>query len=1405
MSELKVRLTADGTQALKNLKTLSSTVEDTSKSLAQLAQNANQYEVLTKQLNAAAKGSDAYNRIEKKRAALDEDLVKIQQKYNLVLARKLNSMALSGEQTEVLTRQTKLLKGQMEKLAEVTRDNDFLNKKIELYDIYLGKLNKAKAAEEQARKERAKELEQAKALKELQQDILKARQQYNQVVASAKSEFEATWATAKAQQQAYNTQGQNDFLKSWETAKSQNVSYLKAMALGDNYTVMSQQYSLLDAELTRILSTEGQVTERSRELAEEMNRLKTRMDRASKTSLADRMKNLVKSFVSAQIVVYALQKAVSLVTNTIREASEAAASAEETANLFNTTFEKVASTANNVVTKMSSSLGMANSTVQQSLGLFGDLAMGYGQTQDAALKFAEAAVQTGLDIISFKNISGDTTEILQTMASGLAGNFENFRKWGIIVTQAEIKTRLQQKGLDKLTGSSLQFAKVQETLAIVQEKSKNAVGDMEDTLDSTENIMRRVNEANKQLLENMGQGINTVLNPIRKAWLNIASEINRANTAMSLYKEGQKDINVYDLGKKDDWQEFVKKVDSTNIKFYNAEFGKGNQTAAGANQNYLNNLKVVMTLFGASVNDVIKAAEQLKITLERDVIVALTNYSKEIQTDIARRKTIEDRRLAVESNASSAQSFIDSLNNITGISIKNQEYGLPSKYTTGSFYRTEAGKKTSDRMIGNVLTESINEAIQSLSEADWTEFTDAIGVALGDVTEASGLEEKLNSIYSLYESVYNLRLEDGKLTEDEKAELQKIADLYAGIKSRIEEINEIKSVQSKLESFAVSNESLQITINELGMSDLEKSIAAATREFEAMDLSILSDEEIAYATELYNARIELLKQQDEKEKMLKAQQEAEEKLAEAEKEYANTLEDLKSRILDYRISNATLGMTDEQAEIYKLEQERESALAEVGTDTDKARDIVNYFREMIKLVKDKYQFERTQAFSESVKEFNSYLTSLQGDTGYTSYKQLSDESKFYAKLDEYFKEQQIADKDRKTYYYKFLDVLKEQKINEAKATINSGLGESLELYKGFETLFSGGGFGDLLSTLASLVTQTELFAKASSILSDTVLPVMNAFLQPTVDLLSVLSESIQTLLVDALDPFFALFKTGVDMVSGLLQPITNILGSLINNALSPIETILDTITEALVPVISILNAFIELLSPLFEMLQIITAILNPLIETVLKPIANTIKWISELVITGFTYVEVFLKKVVGNIVGFFQGAWNSVVSVLRSIDILGWRPFGGLNYADTTLADTWTKLDYQEEIQKKLDEMNKTIEGIAGTNLEIADNTSNKNEEALKTIEDLYSRGVLTASQRDAEVASLAGNKYDVTKLFAGGAYRSTGYQTTVSYGDMTFIINTDSMSGDDVKELAKEVIRQLDEKTRPGSNTLAS
>lgn len=1320
MSELKVRLTADGTQALKNLKTLSSTVEDTSKSLAQLAQNANQYEVLTKQLNAAAKGSDAYNRIEKKRAALDEDLVKIQQKYNLVLARKLNSMALSGEQTEVLTRQTKLLKAQMEKLAEVTRDNDFLNKKIELYDIYLGKLNKAKAAEEQARKEKAKEIEQAKALKELQQDILKARQQYNQVVASAKSEFEATWATAKAQQQAYTTQGQNDFLKSWETAKSQNVSYLKATALGDNYTIMAQQYSLLDAELTKILSTEGKVTERSQELAKEMNKLKASMDKASKTSLGDRMKNLVKSFVSAQVVVYALQKAVSLVTNTIKEASEAAASAEETANLFNTTFANVAATANNVASKMSSSLGMANSTIQQSLGLFGDLAMGYGESQDSALKFAEAAVQTGLDIMSFKNISGDTTEVLQTMASGLAGNFENFRKWGIIVTQAEIKTRLQQKGLDKLTGSSLQFAKVQETLAIVQEKSKNAVGDMKDTLDSTENTVRRFNEANKELLENLGQGINPVLNTLRNIWIDIATQINKAVKAEKEFAKGSYVTGVYDIkNNEEDDKAFRRAIGENAFGTYSI----GPFTNILNVDNYAKTVSDAMILFDASLEETINTVkEEVNISTDNlnKVIEALLLKDNERKQWDELQKAIEKRRVSVESNASSAQSFIDNLNNITGVSIKNQEYGLPAKYTTEAFYTKQTGKNTSDRMIGNVLTESINEAIQSLSEADWTEFADVIGVALGDVTEASGLEEKLNSIYSLYEAVYNLRLENGKLTEEERAELQQIASLYAKTKKEIEDITKLEETRSKISSVAESNEALKISINEIGLSDLEKAINALQREIVQIAFSDLSTEEKATAKALYERRIELLKEEDSAKKLL-----------EAEQKYVETLKDITDKKIDLETQIRQYGMSDREIALDEINQEWISALKDI-TDDKKIEEINKKFSEMINLTKKFYTLQenekKRQAFYDANSEYrNQMIEFRQRKNPFAStYSQIklnaADSWAEWLSNNDTSSFSDLSNK-RNEYIQGFIDKSLYEQYAEMGEVLKTSLGETWQLFDAIGQLASGGGFGGLLGVLIDLTAKTEAFTKLSSLLSDHVVPVLDAMLRPLLPVIDFIGQSI----------------------AGIVEFFASILYPLISEVSQALSLVFGTVK-------AVINFFVD-----------------------------GGKW------------------VIGQIYGFFQDMINGIIDLINNI------PFVNIGHISGGAVDEWRKIDVFGNFDKTMKEVLETTQDIRDLDMKIEQNTSNKNEEALKTIEDLYSRGVLTASQRDAEVASLAGNKYDVTKLFAGGAYRSTGYQTTVSYGDMTFIINTDSMSGDDVKELAKEVIRQLDEKARPGSNTLAS
>lgn len=1273
-SKLRLTIEANADQGIKNIENFKNHVDNTYQSISQLGNKLSKLEYFDKLKESTKGNAEELAKIEKKIKSVGSTSVDLQKNIKLALQKEINSLTVNGGfQADIYEKQIKKIQAIIQSLSTKTTDSNFLYELKNISDDLKEKLNIV--------------LEQEK---EINAEIAKR----NNLISTGKKEFEKTYALAKQQAADYKQQ-LDIFSETWGKAKKQNVDYLKATALGNQGVILGQQYSLLDAELEKLLITEGKITPKTQELANKMKALEKEMNKASKTPINERMANLVKSFVSAQAVVWAISKTFRTIINLFKESAEAASKAEETANLFNTTFGNIQSTANNVSLNLSTSLGMANSTIQQSIGLFGDLAMGYGQTQDAALKFAESAVQTGLDIISFKNISGDTTEVLQTMASGLAGNFENFRKWGIIVTQAEVKTRLQQKGLDKLTGSSLQFAKVQETLAIVQEKSKNAQGDMVKTLDSTENITRRLNEANKQLLENMGVGVNKVLNPVKKLWISIAEEINKANLAQELYKQGQKDINVYDIkNNAKDYDNFKKNImavkwNITADKIFNTPKEETNSWAQ-------TELSKIMVTFGASIDDVIKVAEELKFEIDSNIIESLKSFDEQLRKDIEDSKALEKRTNYVSNYASSAQNYIDSLSNITGVK-------LTRPYQTN--IKTYTSLDNTDKIDSNVKS-AIDEAIRSLSKADWTEFSNTIGVALGDVTEASGLEEKLKSIYSLYESVYNLRLEDGKLTEEEKEELQKIADLYKNINDRVQSISSFNSIK---DSFTSGNQSLQNELSDLKKTDLEKSIAEVERQFASIDFSKLSDSEQELLKTLYNERITLLKKID-----------AEKQLIKVEEEYADKLQDYKDRILEFRQTNATLGMTDEEKEIYSLTQEREAALAAVGTDTNKARDIVNYFKEMISLVKDKYEYEKTQNLKEATTSFNDYLNNLRGDTGYTSYRQLTDRKAFENKITEYFKDIILTENSKEVYYNEFLRIIKEQKKNEAKATINSGLGESLDMYKGLETLFTGGGIGDLLVMLAKLVAQTEVFAKLGSLLSDHVVPVLDALLRPLLPVIEMIGQSIAGI---------------VEFFSAILYPLIN------------------EVSQALALVF------------------------------------GTIKSVIDFIVDG-------AKWVIGQIYMFFQNFINGVISMLNSI------PFVNIGYLRGGAVEDWSRIDAVKNFENNMAEVLKAVQDIRDTNMDIADNTSEKKSESLKTIEDLYKRGILTSSQRDAEIASLAGKHYDATKLFNGGAYRSTGYETTISYGDINITVNGSNANAADI---AKEVKKVLEGQQRAGRNLISA
>lgn len=233
------------------------------------------------------------------------------------------------------------------------------------------------------------------------------------------------------------------------------------------------------------------------------------------TSFSQRMGNLIKSFVSAQVVVFALRTAVSGTINLIKEMSKVAADAEETFNLFNVTFDLYTERAHAVISQISSDIKMARSSVAEAVGTVGDLLIGFGEQEEKALATSEAVTRLVADLMSFKNIEGDLTETISAFTSGILGNTRNLRRFGVVVRDNDVMARLTEKGLENLTGQAFELAKVYERLNIVIEQSPNAIGDMERTLNSTVNVQRRLNDSSKEYKELLGKEINEVMTPIK--------------------------------------------------------------------------------------------------------------------------------------------------------------------------------------------------------------------------------------------------------------------------------------------------------------------------------------------------------------------------------------------------------------------------------------------------------------------------------------------------------------------------------------------------------------------------------------------------------------------------------------------------------------------------------------------------------------------------------------------------------------------------------------------------------------------------------------------------------------------------------------------------------------------------
>jgi hypothetical protein len=133
-------------------------------------------------------------------------------------------------------------------------------------------------------------------------------------------------------------------------------------------------------------------------------------------------------------------------------------------------------------------MGMSNQAAIEAAGTYGNLFQAFGIGQGKATEMSTTLVQLAADLGSFNNTS--TEEAINALRSGLAGETEPLKRFGVALNEVTLKNKALAMGFGEIKGAMDPAIKAQVTYALVLEQTKLAQGDYARTADGTANTMK---------------------------------------------------------------------------------------------------------------------------------------------------------------------------------------------------------------------------------------------------------------------------------------------------------------------------------------------------------------------------------------------------------------------------------------------------------------------------------------------------------------------------------------------------------------------------------------------------------------------------------------------------------------------------------------------------------------------------------------------------------------------------------------------------------------------------------------------------------------------------------------------------------------------------------------------------
>ena len=178
--------------------------------------------------------------------------------------------------------------------------------------------------------------------------------------------------------------------------------------------------------------------------------------------------------------------------------------AAETQSKFNTVFAGMEADVGSFVDQMNADYGIPTKELQDAASSFGIFAKAAGIPSENLAGFSKDLTAAGMDLASFYNV--DPGEAFQALSSGLSGEAEPLRRFGIFLSDASMKAEAAAMGL---TGELTEQQKVMVRQQIIMKSLGDAQGDLARTSGGLSNQWK----AFKGRLTEAGTAIGTALLP----------------------------------------------------------------------------------------------------------------------------------------------------------------------------------------------------------------------------------------------------------------------------------------------------------------------------------------------------------------------------------------------------------------------------------------------------------------------------------------------------------------------------------------------------------------------------------------------------------------------------------------------------------------------------------------------------------------------------------------------------------------------------------------------------------------------------------------------------------------------------------------------------------------------------